>query len=275
MRTIIASTDFSASSLNAVNYAADMAMAINAALVLLNVFNIPVVYNDGPVIVAPVERLREACEKDLDSIRSAIVARTAGKLIIHTKCRMGNITEELAEICSNAKPFAVVIGTRGKTHLEKAIFGTAALSIIKHLTWPVICVPPGKEYGKKLSRICLACDFRDVIETVPAESIHDIVKIFQAEFYILNVNRKGQHTKIGPPEESFSLHQMFLQEKPTYHYVDNDDIEDGIKEFVQKNNIDILITIPKKHGLFKKLFKGTHTSQLIKESPVPLLCIHA
>jgi nucleotide-binding universal stress UspA family protein len=274
MRTIIASTDFSASSLNAVNYAADMAAAIHAELIVLNVFNIPVAYHDGPVIVMPVERLREASEIDLDNVRSAILERTAGKIIVHTKCRMGNITEELADICSTVKPFAVVIGTRGKTHLQKAIYGSNALSIIKHLSWPVICVPPGKEFGKKLSRICLACDFRDVIETVPAGAIHQFVKLFKAELHILNIDNKVCHSRVGPPEESFSLHQMFLQEKPQYHYAENDDIEDGINEFVQTNNMDLLITIPKKHGLFRKLFKGTHTSQLIKESPVPLLCIH-
>jgi hypothetical protein len=148
----------------------------------------------------PVERLREASEMDLDSVRSSVLARTAGKIIVHTKCRMGNITEELADICRTVKPLAVVIGTRGKTHLEKAIFGSSALSIIKHLSWPVICVPPGKEFGKKISRIGFACDFRDVIETVPAVSILEFVKTFKAELHIINVDSKALCSKSGPPE---------------------------------------------------------------------------
>jgi nucleotide-binding universal stress UspA family protein len=48
MRTIIAPTDFSAVSLNAVNYAADLAVAINAELILLHVVQIPITVSEIP-----------------------------------------------------------------------------------------------------------------------------------------------------------------------------------------------------------------------------------
>ena len=42
MKTIIAPTDFSAVSLNAMNYAADLAVAIDAKLLLVNIVPLPV-----------------------------------------------------------------------------------------------------------------------------------------------------------------------------------------------------------------------------------------
>ena len=42
MQTIIAPTDFSNISLNAVNYAADMAMALNANLLILHAIELPI-----------------------------------------------------------------------------------------------------------------------------------------------------------------------------------------------------------------------------------------
>ena len=42
MKTIIVQTDFSPVSLNAVNFAADMAVAIDASILLFHVYNIPV-----------------------------------------------------------------------------------------------------------------------------------------------------------------------------------------------------------------------------------------
>ena len=44
MKTILVATDFSSVALNATNYAADMALAINADILLLHVYQIPVSY---------------------------------------------------------------------------------------------------------------------------------------------------------------------------------------------------------------------------------------
>ena len=54
MKTIIAPTDFSPISLNAVNYAADMAVSINADLSLLYVCLLPITYGEAPY---PIENM--------------------------------------------------------------------------------------------------------------------------------------------------------------------------------------------------------------------------
>jgi len=46
VKTIIVATDFSATALNAANYAADMALAINADMLLLHVYQLPVSYSE-------------------------------------------------------------------------------------------------------------------------------------------------------------------------------------------------------------------------------------
>src|SRR5690242_4359735 len=159
MKTIIAATDFSPASMNAVNYAADMAMSTKAELLLLNVYNLPVTYDDGFVTASSADELKENAEWQLKKLKTYILYRTGGKIKIDFKTRLGNITEELEDLCKTIQPFAVIIGTRRKTNFEKAVFGSSALSIIKHLTWPVICVPPGKEFGTGIHKIGFACDF--------------------------------------------------------------------------------------------------------------------
>jgi hypothetical protein len=46
MKTIIAPTDFSGSSLNSVNYAADLAVSINAKLVLFHAIPFPIAISE-------------------------------------------------------------------------------------------------------------------------------------------------------------------------------------------------------------------------------------
>ena len=49
MKTLIVVTDFSPAASNAVNYAADMALTINATLLILHVYQLPVIYLEVPL----------------------------------------------------------------------------------------------------------------------------------------------------------------------------------------------------------------------------------
>jgi nucleotide-binding universal stress UspA family protein len=61
---------------------------------------------------------------------------------------------------------------------------------------------------------------------------------------------------------------------PEYHHVDSKDFAEAVNDFVAQNKVDMIITIPKKHGFFESIFKRSHTKQLAYHTHVPLLCMH-
>lgn len=274
MKTIIAATDFSPVSLNAVNFAADMAQSIDASLLLFNAYNIPVSYSDVPVLLVSVDEIKKSSEAGLDKLKEKILHVTSGKIKVYTEARMGNTVDELEVLCKAIQPFAVVMGAKGSSGIEKILFGSTALTAIRHLTWPVICVPPGKEYGKGIRKIGFACDFREVLETTPVKFIKQIVKEFNAELHIINVDYKEKHFRPETPEQSFLLHHLLEDVKPQYHFINNPDTEDGINEFAETNNLDLVIAIPKKHKLLEGIFKSSSTKKLVFHSHIPVMCMH-
>lgn len=274
MKTIIVPTDFSPIATNATNFAADMAVNINASLLLLHVYQVPVSMTDVPVVMVSSEELRKSTAAKLEELRNSIKNRTTGKIKIYTDVRMGDVSDELEDICKNVRPFAVIMGTKGTTGVERVLFGSITLKAIRHLTWPVIVVPPGKEYGTGIRKIGFACDFDKVVETTPIQFIRNMVKEFGAELHVLNVDYESKRFKPETPEESLMLHTLLEGLDPDYHFINHPDIEDGINEFVENNNIDLLITIPKKHKLLDSLFKQSSTKQLVTQSHVPVMCVH-
>ena len=274
MKTIIVATDFSPVSTNAMNFATDMALAIDASLLLFNAYNIPVSYSDVPIVLISVEDLKKSSESKLEELKKDITHITSGKVKIATEARMGNTVDELEDLCNKVQPFAVVMGARGASGIEEVIFGSTTLTAIRHLTWPVICIPPGKEYGKGIKKIGFACDFKQVKETTPVQPIKQMVKEFGAELHILNVDYKNKNFKPETPEQSFLLHSLFDELKPLYHFINSEDTEDGINEFAETNNLDMIITIPKKHKLLAGIFKPSSTKQLVFQSHIPVLCVH-
>jgi len=274
MKTIIVPTDFSPIATNAMNFAADMAVNINASLLLLNVYQVPVSMTDVPVVLVSTEELRKSSETKLEEVKDSLSHITSGKIKVYTEARMGDVSDELEDVCKRIQPFAVIMGTRGASGIEKILFGSTTLTAIRHLTWPVIVVPPGKEYGKGIKKIGFACDFTKVVENTPIQFIRNMVKEFGAELHVLNVDHENKHFKPETPEESLMLHTLLEDLNPEYHFINNVDVEDGINEFVEKNNIDLLITIPKKHNLLEGLFKQSSTKQLVTQSHVPVMCVH-
>lgn len=274
MKKIIVPTDFSPVALNALNYAADMAIEINAELLLVNIYNIPVSYTEVPVVMVSVEEMKKNSEAQLIELMENISHITSGKIKIEIESRMGNTVDELEDICNSIKPFAVIMGAKGKSGIENLLFGSTTLTAIRHLSWPVICVPPGKEYGKGIKRIGFACDFKEVKETTPVDQIKKMVTVFQAELHILNVDYNNKNFHPDTPEQTFQLHSLLKEINPTYQFITHPDIEDGINEFAEKNNMDLIITIPKKHKLLDGIFKPSSTRQLVFQSHIPVMCVH-
>ena len=274
MKTIIVPTDFSPVATNAMNFAVDMALNINASIILLHVFQVPVSMTDVPVVLVSADELRKSSEEKLESLKQSIGHLTSGRLKIYTEAKIGDVVDELEDLCTHIQPFAVVMGTKGASGIERVLFGSITLTTIRHLKWPVIVVPPGKEYGKGIKKIGFACDFKQVVETTPVQFIKQMVKEFNAELHVLNVDYENKHFKPETPEQSVLLHTLLEDVNPNYHFINNPDIEDGINEFAEINNLDLMITIPKKHRLLDGLFKPSSTKQLITQTHVPVMCVH-
>ena len=273
MRTILVPTDFSAIATNALHYAIEMANTIKANLMLLHVYQVPVSYTDAPIVMVSVDALRHAAEKRMEQLKERVRKIVRPEQKLYTETRLGNITDELESICEKIKPFAVVMGTKGASAFERVVFGSNTLSAIRHLHVPVICVPPGKTFGKGIKKIGFACDCKEVVATTPTRIIRDLVKNFDAELHVLNVNTDGKREE-EKPEQTVLLETLLSDLHPEYHFLEHTDIEDAINEFAEKNNLDLVISIPKQHNLVEKIFRKSSTRQLVYESHVPVMCIH-
>ncbi|HET6996306.1 MAG TPA: universal stress protein [Chitinophagaceae bacterium] len=274
MKTIIIPTDFSPAASNATQYGVDMAIAINASVTLLHVYNIPIAVGDVPVALLSVDELKDAAEQNLNRLKKDLEHVTSGKIKIYAEARLGNVVDELEDLCNKIHPFAVIMGTTGTSAVERTLFGSNALTAIKHLTYPVICVPKGKEYGNGVHKIGLACDFKEVAETTPVNEIKDFVKEFHAQLFVLNVDYDNRQFTADTPEQSVLLHTALEEVHPEYHFITHKDIENGINEFAETHNLDLIIAIPKKHKILDGLFRKSSTSQLVFESHVPVMCVH-
>jgi len=271
MKKIIAATDFSPAAENALNYAADMANSIGAHLLLIHVTQLPVSFGDVPLAVY-IEDLINAAEKDLAASADKINTRMNGRLGIEKQVKSGTFYEELSALCEVENPYAVVIGSQGKTKTERVLWGSHAVYAMKHLNWPTITVPPFAKYHS-IRKIGLASDFAEVVNYTPVEEIKTLVKDFSAKLYVLNTAAQDSFDS-EVVFQSGMLQEMIGSLNPSYHFIANENVEDGILQFARENNIDLLIVLPKHHKLIERITQTSHTKQLVIHSHVPVMALH-
>ncbi len=274
MKTIIIPTDFSPAATCAMNYGVDMAKTIGASVLLFHVYSVPAGMADIPMLAISIEKTQTDAETMIASLKEKLEHITSGQVKIETEAVMGDVQHELDEVCKRVKPFAVVMGSCGATGLERVFFGSTTVSAVRHLVSPVIAVPVGTEYGTGVKKIGFACDFRDVVETTPANEIIYLVKELNAELHVLNVDQSSGQPTQDTTKQIGLLKKMLEELKPTYHFIENKDVEDGINHFAETNNLDLVLIIPKKQKLLENIFKVSSSKQMIFHSHIPVMCVH-
>ena len=271
MKTIIVATDFSATATNAAKYAVDLGFTVKANILLLHVYQVPVVYQEIPLAMTEVS-IRENAHEQMAAFKHELVASARGEISIDTDVRIGQFFSELDAVCQDIRPYAVVMGCQGSTEVEHLLFGSHAVHAMKNLNWPLITVPREVSFSS-IKKIGLACDFDHVMDVLPVNDIKRMIQDFGAQLHILNTARQDEY---NPDIVYLSgmLTRMFSPVVPQFHFISSTNIDDGIIYFAEESNIDLLIVVPKPHGLLYKLIHKSHTKQLVLHSHVPVMALH-
>ncbi len=261
MKSILVATDFSASADNAVRYAANMAKQFGAQLTVLHVYQIPISMSDVPVLMVSAEELKNNADEGLKNVK-ADLSRDFPGLTIETISRLGDVTTEVNELSEKTNPFAVVVGKHGASGVERFLFGSTALSLIRSSKTPVITVPD-TTVEFRIHNIALASD-GNALEGHEAW-IRNFVSETKARLHIVHVKTEG--------EEKMDLHTILPDLHPDCHTLDGENFSDAIGNFMLDNNMDMLMVLPQKHSMIERMIFKTHTSELIKNIVYPVLTI--
>ncbi|MGD8861142.1 MAG: universal stress protein [Myxococcales bacterium] len=152
-QTIVCAIDFSPESEHAAQYAADLAGAWGAQLLLLHVLEDAAyahspLAEQSPVASASLARSAEAhraeAERDLASLAARLQARptaSGAALRVGTRIGEGVPYAVVVETAERLGADAIVIGTRPRSRLSRALLGSVAERVVRLASCPVFTIP--------------------------------------------------------------------------------------------------------------------------------------
>jgi len=266
MKTILATTDFSNASRNAVSYAAETAIQTGAKLVLFTV-------SESYFVMPSLDDVKDHPLAELRKIADDLHGRFGHEIEIERECKFGLASDEIALYAEENDVDLIVMGVKGAGPFVEKVLGSLATTLIQKTHRPVLLVPQNSGF-RTIKKIVFASDYKDNNTSEP-EILKDISSLWKSQVDIVHVF--PAEDEMATAEEAvagISLDRAFRNIRHSFHSVVNKDVIKGLNEYVDSHDADMVVMSPRRHSFVELLFKEPHTKKMAFHSLVPLLIIH-
>ncbi|HLT88432.1 MAG TPA: universal stress protein [Sphingobacterium sp.] len=275
MKTIIITTDFSESALNAARYATKLAKSIDATqIVLYHAYDNLPIGTDLPMTDVSPSLVEEQSLSNLKTVKAEleqVLGENSG-VSIHLVTNNFPLLRGVEGLAEEWHADLVVAGTTGRSNLEQVLIGSNTANLASSLKLPLLIIPADANC-EPIHKIVFACDLRKVSNSTPVAEIGQWLERLAAKLLVLNVTLEGKRANPDTIMEQYKMHALLDILQPEYHYTEGDDIAEEIEDFAEDHDAGLIITIPKSYGFFERLFHRSVSKQLIKKSDIPLLLL--
>lgn len=267
---IIVTTDFSASSRNALDYACALAKKGDYEIQVLHIYTVPLTYtSDGIAFAAVGEAFTQAEMALKEEKRWAI--ENYHHIDIHTKAMTGGLIENLEDEIHRRAPELIIMGA-ASNYGDLWMWDSELLTALTSLPAPVLIVPKHVHY-EGMKNIGFACDYRNICVPKQISFIKWLTEYNGAQLHVVHITRsKPENQEVKQKNEAL-LHDALQETQPKYYAIEDPNIIDALAHFVHEQQIDLLIVVPHKHGVLDSLIHQSHTKQLAKLNNIPVLAL--
>lgn len=275
MKKILFPTDFSEAATNAFTHALEFAKIVNAELILLHTFEIPVYDSqffpeNYAAIYSSIELAKfEMFKDEIPKLKAIAAERNLEDIVIKHRLMDGDLIYNLKNVVAEDNIDFVIMGTNGISDWTTFFLGSNTNSVISGVEVPVLCVPIDAKF-KKIKTIGFTTRYREKDK----KELRKVLKIAH------KTNAKVRSLYVRTTTSDVSMETIkewereFADENVEFLVLPSDEVKETIIDFILFKDIDILTTITHKRSFFESLFDSGFTKKITKEVSIPVLVMH-
>lgn len=276
MKKILFPTDFSKTAENAFLYALNLAQGLNAEILVLNSYEIPVISatNAGqPELLQEVYNTIELNGFEYFKNQAPLLRKIAEDAGYHSinlsfQYEEGTVPFVINTILEKEVVDLIVMGTTGSSTIENKIFGSNTVHVLNNVTVPVLTVPSECEFTE-LKKIGFATSLKETDKA----SLHELIALAKP----LNAKIECLHV-VQDDDTAYEavLNNWIAEFSPLnvhFHTYEGDDLEETIYDFIDTYEINLVCVVKRQLNFLEKLFTTSLTKKLTYHSYVPVLAL--
>jgi nucleotide-binding universal stress UspA family protein len=273
MKTILVPTDFSDTSANALDYAAELAVRTQAKILLFNAYFVPVFVSEEPIFISGADmQMEEKSNKQLELIVERIKRKYEKKLTIDFLSSPGIASDEITTVAKENKCDLIVMGTKGPNS-NNNFWGSHTVDVIKHTQAHVLVIPDKVKF-QQIERMVLAFDYHIIKNKSVFDPLIELASLFGSEILIFNMKDGHVQSPTDTALEGIKLEQVFGNLKHTYWFYEHKNMVEAINDFADNNQSLMIAMIRRNHNIFEQIFNKSNTNLMALHSHLPLLILH-
>jgi len=272
IRSILVPTDFSPCSLNALRIAVQLAQQFNARLHLVHAIRVPTPHA-GVSARALVDPIVQGIGEEVEAHWARLEGEVPGLASVKYEHQVfrAHALDAIYTAMKTGKADLIVMGTKGSHSSLEKMLGGVSTDVIRMGEVPVLVVPEAVEQFRP-ERIALAADFKQTESFASLDILKRLVMLFSSEIWVVNVT-DGDPQRFASLVESFKVDKFLASTPHRFETVKSDSVTKGLFRFVADNRLDMLVMMPRRHGLFDRIFSSSQTQKVAMAIQVPLLAV--
>jgi nucleotide-binding universal stress UspA family protein len=274
MITILFPTDFSKNAIHASLYAGMIARGMNAHIILLNVYSIPMATEyQIPYDVDGFLRIsKEVAEKKLQEFTGKLIKATG---ISPNKIReitdYGQTSDSIVQIAKSENVDFIVMGTKGVSNLLDKWLGTNAQNVLESADCPVWVIPE-KSALNYPKRFMYAADFEegDILAT---HKVLEIARPLGATCKVIHIHDYYEPISNRTVNEIITelKYEFEDEDDVTFKNINREEVYTGLKTYVRTHKPDVLALGVHHKSFLSKIFESSITEHFVQVGNIPLL----
>ena len=276
MKKLLVPIDYSDCSVNALDYAANLAKNFNASVHVLHVFRLPSA-GGTPIIWDMEVTLQKERENEMNATLRAFKEKYAD-VKFTSSVTLGLASHVIIESLEEGDYDLLVMGTTGATGLKEMFIGSTTASLIDKVNTPLFVVPESSKY-ENIESFILTSDLDRIIEESKLEIVKNLASSYNACIKVLSVKDKLDHFDYEEDVKSLEVLIELESDLADTDYTteiiektDFADLEDAMFDYSNESN-SVLVLIHRKRSFFKRIFGQSYSKKFAMHATNPILIL--
>jgi nucleotide-binding universal stress UspA family protein len=298
---ILCTTDLSAASNHALDYAIALGRRFGSKLLVSNTVNLGAavgLYDSSSFVLTTTrDELVNAARARIQETMASV--KTAGEVAWEPLVLEGEAASEISRAAEEHGVDLVITATHGRTGLKRFLLGSVTERLLHTLAAPFLVVrSPEHAFvaaaggDVNLRRILVGCDFSPDAEVALQYGI-SLAQEFEAELHLLHVLEPTVYRHLGMATASLAddlegavrgvVERKLAELVPRHQYpwcvtrpaFASGAAHEGIVQHAVANAIDLIIVGVRGHNLLERILVGSTTDRVLRAAPCPVLAVRA
>ena len=262
---ILCPIDFSEASKLALTQAIKLINIFKGELHIVNAYHVPKKVDS---LISLQEIIHNDTEKEVEKLVDSIRPLLVSDVKIVTKYVEAKASKLIIKYASSYNLDLIVMGTTGASTLRKVIFGSVTKRVFKKSNIPVLAIPLNYGFTDIGKNIVLAMDSKAIENKETVQLLDTLVTGLNTSLNIYHVSKEEDLMPIDPFISEYVPHKI----EDVVIEIKKDPVQ-AIKEYVDNNDVDLLVMIRRKHSVLERLLIKGNTEEELFKTKIPILML--